>query len=782
MPYYTCILVATISMSARYATQCRAAESPCVLFSANDDLNDWVGCLDGHPQAHTPNIDRLAKRGVLFTSAHCASPACNPSRAAVFSGKMPWKTGVWSNKSKKLLQQHPDMLALPRAFSRAGYVTLGTGKLMHSGASANRVMFDQHFDVEQRWSPFTKKAVQYTKDELPSKGGNEPHHVARLEGVGRVVLPLNRMPSDRNPNKADGESFDWGSLDVPDSAMGDKQITDWAIAKLKTSFDKPTFLGVGYYRPHIPLFAPSSYFKRFKGRDIQLPPYAPKDHDDLSQTGKRWAIEADTAGLHATVAKHKQWEPAVKAYLACTTFVDTQVGRLLDALDSGDLGDNTIIVLWSDHGWHLGEKQHWGKWTGWERSTRVPLIVVLPKRLAGQFAKPGSRCDSPVSLIDLYPTLAELCSLKTPDGLDGESLVPLLRRPTRKSSRTVITSFDPGNVSVRDGQWRLIRYADGGRELYDLKNDPNEWTNLADDHKYDKRVRELSKAIPAQALPRDQQAEFERLKSRVRRFNAKEIYAPSTPILFKTNFSSGSLNLLAISEDDHYSIARPDAKRLIVVNAPADREGAKAVRFSVPYKDGAFRSELSLVHEQGFQQRWYAARVFIPKDWPDELGPGNDIVMQWHAIPGNWRATYPNMSLSVRNGEWHLRRSFGSAQTKPTRQSAQLGKVFKGRWTQWVFHVKWSPKDDGRIRVWKDGQPVFDQTAPNVYGTIGVEYTPYLKFGIYHPSWKNIAGVSVASKVKHRTVYITDIVVGDERADLKTVDSAFSSTVKPIRE
>jgi hypothetical protein len=538
---------------------------------------------------------------------------------------------------------------------------------------------------------------------------------------------------------------------------------------------------VGMYRPHIPLFAPARYFKRFENREVQLPIVAGNDLDDMGATGKRWALGAVTAGSHKTVLKYEQWKEAVRAYLACTTFVDAQVGRLIEALDAGELGDNTIIVLWSDHGWHLGEKEHWGKWTGWERSTRVPLIIVPPKRLAEQFTKPGSLCNAPVGLIDLYPTLLEMCGLSPQGDLDGRSLVPWLRQPDRKSSRTVITSFDPGNVSVRNEQWRLIRYEDGSRELYDMKKDPRESINLANDAKYNTVLRELTKAIPAKALPKHEQAEFERLKSRVRRFREAETYTHSTPILFKTNFSSNNLNFLSISEDDNYSIARPDDQRLQIVNAPGDPRGTKAVQFTVPYHDGAFRSELSLVHERGFQERWYAARIFIEEGWGDELGHGNDIVMQWHAIPGNWRATYPNLALSIRTGEWQIRRSYGSPQTKPTRQSASVGKVSKGAWTQWVFHVTWSPKERGRIRAWKNGQTVYQQDGPNVYGTIGVEYTPYLKFGIYHPVWKKGTPAKDPANPRRRTVYVTDVVVADSRASLNSVTSAFSTTTKPVR-
>ena len=278
--------------------------------------------------------------------------------------------------------------------------------------------------------------------------------------------------------------------------MGDTQITDWAIGKLNAGFDKPFFMGVGYYRPHIPLWAPKSYFQRFDGVEIQLPQVQQNDLSDIGDAGRKWAIEAVTAGLHESVLKHNQWQEAVKAYLACTTFVDHQVGRLLDALDAGQYRNNTVIVLWSDHGWHLGEKQHWGKWTGWERSTRVPLLIVPPKNVADKFAKGGLRCEEPVSLIDLYPTLSEFCGVKSPYELDGQSLVPQLRNPQHSTDRTVVTVFDKGNVSLRNRSWRFIRYTDGSEELYNLEQDPNEWSNVADDAGNGSILEQFRKAIP----------------------------------------------------------------------------------------------------------------------------------------------------------------------------------------------------------------------------------------------------------------------------------------------
>lgn len=457
-------------------SQAHAAPQPNVVFIVIDDLNDWIGCLDGHPQALTPNIDRLAARGVLFTNAHCASPACQPSRAAVFTGMMPDKTGVWSNETKSLAKLMPKAIKMPMPFAKAGYRTLGTGKLLHNRSDD---AFSEYFAVHQRWSPITREQADYTKKELPTKGSDNPCHLIKDSTGREIVLPLNRMPSDRAPNKRSGESFDWGPWDVPDTDFGDTQITDWAISQLKAKSDKPLFLALGYYRPHIPLWAPKRFFDRFKDDPGKLPTIKKNDLDDLSETAKNWAREPVTAGAHKSVLKHQQWEEAIEGYLACVTYIDHEVGRLLDELDRSTHKDNTIVVLWSDHGWHLGEKEHWGKWTGWERSTRVPLIIAPPKNQAEKFAKAGSRCDRPVGLIDLFPTLTDLCGVAPPKGLDGRSLAPLLRDPTKETKRRLITTFDPGNYSVRTDRWRYILYADGDQELYNMKADPNEWENLA---------------------------------------------------------------------------------------------------------------------------------------------------------------------------------------------------------------------------------------------------------------------------------------------------------------
>jgi arylsulfatase A-like enzyme len=451
---------------------------PNVLFIAIDDLNDWIGCLGGHPQALTPHLDRLAQRGILFRNAHCASPLCNPSRTAVFSGRQPLVTGVFANdESSDIRKLRPDITLIPQHFAKAGYQTFGCGKLLHK---TNTKLFDEDFFPELRWSPFETSQVSYRQEELATKGTSNPRHVTELLGKP-VVLPFNRMPSDRGPDSPAGESFDWGPVDVQDEEMGDGKIAVWMAEVLRRQHDRPYFAGIGFYRPHIPLFAPRKYFDLYEGVEIALPKVKSDDLEDLSPTARERALAADTAGSHATVLQYEQWQSAVKAYLACIAFVDAQVGKLLDALDASPNANNTIIVLWGDHGWHLGEKQHWGKWTPWERSTHVPLIVAPTKSSRDSAFPDVTSCSEPVSLLDLFPTLVELCQLPPLEGLDGHSLVPLLENPLYSTDRTVLTTIDKGNYSLIDTRWHYIRYVDGAEELYDRQRDPHEWNNLATD-------------------------------------------------------------------------------------------------------------------------------------------------------------------------------------------------------------------------------------------------------------------------------------------------------------
>ena len=448
-----------------------AAEKPNVLLISIDDLNDWVGYMGGHAQALTPNMDKLAKRGVAFMDAHCTSPLCNPSRSSLLSGLREEKTGVFNNRQSFKMDKFE---LLPQYFAKHGYVTYGSGKIHHQ--KKNQIMFEHSFHPEQRWSPFQQsKTVLYAKEELATKGSENPRHVIKDGPGGKdYILPFNRMPSDRKPDSKSGESFDWQSFDLPDNAFGEGLVADWTIKQLKAHDEsKPFFLGVGFYRPHIPLYAPKKYFDLYPLEKVQLPKVLENDIGDLSEAGKKWALEAVTAGSHKTTVKHGEWKKAVQAYLACVSFVDTQIGKVLDYVDNSSYADNTIIVLFSDHGWHLGEKQHWGKWTGWNDSTSVPFIIVPPK------AKNNANCKQPVSLLDIYPTLIDMAGLPAKK-LDGVSLKNLVDNPLETSNRAVRILFDKGNYALVNSKWRYIRYKEGAEELYNRELDIHEFDNLSE--------------------------------------------------------------------------------------------------------------------------------------------------------------------------------------------------------------------------------------------------------------------------------------------------------------
>ena len=279
--------------------------------------------------------------------------------------------------------------------------------------------------------------------------------------------------------------------------MGDGKVARWAAERLAgdANAQQPFFLAAGFYRPHIPLYAPRPYFALYPVDSTVVPEVPADDLSDLGSAAIALCHSIDTAGLHKNVVRHGQWKDAVASYLACISFVDAQIGVLLDALDRGPYADNTVVVLWSDHGWHLGEKEHWGKTTGWERATRVRLVIVPAKTDSAKY-KIGCRCKQQVGVIDLFPTLIDLCDLAAKPELDGVSLVPQLSEPGVDADRFVVTTVDEGIFTVRDDRWRLIRYADGSVELYDHQNDPHEWINLADDGAHAVVRERLARMLP----------------------------------------------------------------------------------------------------------------------------------------------------------------------------------------------------------------------------------------------------------------------------------------------
>jgi len=448
---------------ARPADKAKAGRAN-VLFIAVDDLNDWVGCMGGHRQAQTPNIDKLANSGVLFTNAYCAAPACNPSRTAVMTGIPPHRSGLYDNRQKMRIVL-PKAELMPRYFSRNGYWSGGSGKMLHYFIDA--ASWDDYFPRKESENPFP-----------------------------RTFYPKKRPVSLPREPWMYVES-DWAGLDMSDKDYGgDYLVTEWVNKQIKRRHGKPFFLACGIYRPHEPWFVPSKYFDKFPLDKVAMPPGVKEgDLDDVPAAGQRLGRNRYLAHIR----KHGKWREGVRAYLAAIAFADAMVGRVIDALDRSEHADNTIVVLWSDHGWHLGEKEHWQKFTGWRVCDRVPLIVRVPKGAPGlvEGTKAGGRCTRPVNLADLYKTLVELCALPAKSDIFGRSLVPLLRNPQAPWPHAVLTHLNrPENYAISTERWRYIHYHDGGEELYDIQGDPYEWTNLANKPAHAARLKQMRALAP----------------------------------------------------------------------------------------------------------------------------------------------------------------------------------------------------------------------------------------------------------------------------------------------
>lgn len=432
------LLPLTLALIFTFVSSGAAAPPPDVLFIAIDDLNDWTELHDPAAPIKLPRLAQLARRGVFFTHAYAASPACNPSRTAVLTGLAPAATGVYGN-STDWRGALPNAVTLPAHFKAHGYRSVGAGKIFHHG-------WDSAFHDHASFDEFQ-------------------------------LLASDRYPPERlNQLTAINANFDWGAWPPDERELPDVKTADWAIDFLRRPSDQPFFLAIGIHRPHSPHFAPARHFGRHRPDVPALPPVNPDDLADLP-AGAQSLLERDIWMRNfATNADHPgSREHAIQAYQACAEFADEQIGRVLDALDHHPRGKSTIIIVWSDHGFHLGEKGKWEKFTLWEKATRAPLIIVAPGTTSAV-----TRCAQPVSLLDLFPTLNELCGLPAPaGGLHGDSLVPLLRDPRATRSRPAVMTYGRGNHAVRSARWRYIRYADGTEELYDHAADPHEWTNLA---------------------------------------------------------------------------------------------------------------------------------------------------------------------------------------------------------------------------------------------------------------------------------------------------------------
>ncbi|MEC5129289.1 sulfatase [Verrucomicrobiales bacterium BCK34] len=425
------IVSCLIALNATFSAATAEEPLPNILMICIDDLNDWVGCLDGHPETRTPHIDALAEQGRLFTNAHCAVTVCSPSRISIMSGLFASSHGSYElGPAYEDIERLDDVPTLPRWFKDRGYTTMVGGKVLHHDFGG-RLKDDIDINISKR------------------KGGPRPKKMMNWPG---------------------GKAWDWGEFPPTDDEMYDYQLAGKAAEVLSEKQEKPFFLSVGFFRPHVPMFAPPKWFDLFDEGTITLPGAAVEDMADIP---RNFQYKMGVAPTFAEIKAGGKWNSMVEAYLANTAFVDHCVGTVMEGLNRGPNRDNTLVVLWSDHGFHLGEKQHIAKRTLWEESTRVPLIF------AGRGISKGKRCAEPVSLVDLYPTLIEWCGLEKNEKLEGVSLVPQLKEADAVREVPAVSASYFGNYAVRSRDWRYIRYADGAEELYDHRVDPDEQVNLA---------------------------------------------------------------------------------------------------------------------------------------------------------------------------------------------------------------------------------------------------------------------------------------------------------------
>lgn len=451
----------------------QAEKQPNVIFIALDDLNDWVHAF-GYEQAKTPNFDRLAKAGIKFSNAHTPGVYCAPSRTAIFTGMHASTTGCYNEQV--FSYDHPQLTTLQMAFQQGGYQTFGAGKLYHH--------MPGHLDL-RGWDQYFTRSQQ-VKDMGWTMNG---YHMKD------VPLPTPYPYSPFWANGKKGNFLEWGPIDNSrEEEMVDPIRTNWACDVLKQKHDKPFFLALGLFSPHYPNYSPQKYFDLYDLDDIKLPPQKEDDLADLP-AGIQKLMEGRTKSYFKTKELGLMKE-TLRAYLAAISFADAMVGRVLDAVESSSYKDNTIIVLWSDHGFHQGEKMMFGKHTLWERTSNIPFIW------AGKGIAKNTEVKTTVSSIDIYPTLAEWCRLPVKTKFDGVSMAPVLKKPSKAKDRNVLLPhLDRGSYAVINKDWRYIYYNDGTEELYNEKVDPNEWYNLAGDKKYSAVINTMKKSAPAIFAP-----------------------------------------------------------------------------------------------------------------------------------------------------------------------------------------------------------------------------------------------------------------------------------------
>lgn len=448
----TGLLLSAASFAAAPATK------PNILLIIADDLNNWTGPTGGNLQAKTPNLDKLAARGVTFRNAQCAAPLCNPSRTAFLSGMRPTTTGIYGND--QVWMPHIGRgLCLNDYLRQFGYTSLGAGKIYHY----------RNYRPED-WD----EVVFYGDDTLPM------HPAKRRPGPFGY-----RMFTEDEPTEPFNEKR-------AESALVDYRSVSWCIEKLAQP-KLPFFMACGVHRPHTPWDVPKKYFDMYSLDSIQVPEVLTNDLADVPPQGVKFA---NPEGAHARILRLGLWKDRVRAYLAAVSYADAQIGRLLEALDKSSYRDNTIIVFVGDNGWHLGQKEHWGKVTLWNEATRVPLIWVAPG-----VTKAGTVCTQAVDLMSIYPTLCHLASVPVPKHAEGVNIQPLLANPSAEWTRPALSTMYQGNHTLVTADWRYIRYADGSEELYNERTDPHEWTNVASKAEFSNVKQSLAKYLPTTNAP-----------------------------------------------------------------------------------------------------------------------------------------------------------------------------------------------------------------------------------------------------------------------------------------
>ena len=487
---------------------------PNVLFIICDDLNDYQGVFGGHPQAKTPNIDRLAASGVQFINAQSNVPVCSPSRNSLITGVYPHisKDYGWTDlKKQPVLKNNKTIM---RYFKENGYTTLGTGKITHGNVKND---WDEWgMSLKNNYGPFYFDGKD--KKALPTV----PKPFADIGQVDGSFGRLSEAGFSSGKKGEKGLVYGWDNKPMRYVSDTDRDLTQdelhakWAVEKItdleNRAIQKPFFMGVGFVRPHTPMHAPDKYFDLFPLEDLKLNPWQKNDANDThwdanfnkELKGKRYYRTLLTSynGDRELALKHY-----LQAYLACVAFVDEQVGKVINALNNSKFKENTIVVFTSDHGWQMGEKEYLFKNSVWEETARIPFIIKTP------FTKAGQKVAQPISLIDIFPTLKDLCNLKgdhkkneNAGELGGYSLRPFLEDNSKewkgpKGALTVVGNYgikiptEKQNFSYRTKNWRYIKYSDGKEELYNHKNDAFEWDNLAYKKEYIKVKNDLEKEM-----------------------------------------------------------------------------------------------------------------------------------------------------------------------------------------------------------------------------------------------------------------------------------------------